>query len=216
MHKPIESYSGKVNVSLGPMDDAYVELFVRWINAYDGIEGTRLRPPYTLEAARKWIADLAERKQTDEVFAILKRDSEGGKRFLRYIGHTGIHKITWPDGFGATKSMIDDTAQGRGYGTEAKLLLLNHCFNTLGLRKVIASVMDFNAPSLGHLIKCGYEIVGRYRQHRWHRGRYVDEIFLEVTAEQFDPIWNRYQRLAKLPKLSREQKKLVSAQCRHA
>lgn len=204
------AYEGKTgNMALAQMQEDYVPFFVPGINRRIGVEGTMQRPPYSLEMGREWVRGLDKRKGQDEVFAILLRDSDANGGW-RYVGHTGIHSIKWPTGIGTTGSMIFEAdGRGKGHGTEAKLLLLYHSFYILGLRKIKSRVKDWNAPSLGHLLKCGYAIYGRDKQEELHEGEFVDEILLAVFREDFGPIWQAYQRTSTLPRLTDGQRKVV-------
>lgn len=203
----IVAYKGQLRVSLGVMQEHHITDFALWANQ-PGIEGTMIRPPYTTSGGLKWLRSLDKRHDND-VFAMLLHNESAPE--LRYIGHTGIHNITWPDGFGTSGSVMGDPAARAvgGLGTEAKLLLLYHAFRVRGLRKVLSSVKAFNSPSLGHLIKCGYRVVGRRLDHHFHNGAYVDEILLEVFREAWEPIWDAYQSTHSLPKLTAEQRELV-------
>lgn len=199
------AYEGNA-VALAALQDDYVPFIARAINRRVGLEGTMQRGPYDPALGKEWIERLRRSRGTDEVFAVLKK-VDGN---WIYSGNTGIHAITWPNGTGTTGSMIfDQEHRGAGEGTEAKLLLLYHAFRVLGLRKIRSTVKAFNAPSLGHLLKCGYQIVGRYRQECFHEGSYVDEILLEVFPEDWEPIWSAYQD-GNLPRLSDEQRVRIS------
>lgn len=201
------AYEGAVAIALGAMTPDYLPLLTAGVNdERSGIEGTRQRAPYALESGTEWLASMTKSRGKDEVFAILLREGES----YRYIGHTGIHGITWPDGYGTTGSMMfGNDLQGKGYGTEAKLLLLYHCFNVLGLRKVCSSVKAFNVKSFGHLLKCGYTTIGRRRQHDFHRGAYVDEFLFEIFRDEWLPVWERYRKENVLPKLTSLQREFV-------
>lgn len=198
------AYEGKT-VALAALQEAYIPFFVRGINRRVGIEGTMQRGPYDPALGTEWLERLRRSRGADEVFAVLKRDGDD----WIYTGNTGIHGITWPNGTGATGSIIfSDAHRGHGEGTEAKLLLLYHCFRVLGLRKVRSTVKAFNAPSLGHLMKCGYKIVGTYKDECFHEGRYVDEYLLEVFPSDWEPIWEAYQN-GTLPRLTDEQRAII-------
>ena len=208
MKNDVIAYEGLLNVSLGVLQEAHLEQFIIWANRIENVEGTMQRPPHYLANSVDWLRGLAERKGRDEVFAIFTRDGNGGEP--RYIGHTGIHSIQWPEGFGTTGSVIGDrTTQGKGHGTEAKLLLQYHAFMVLGLRKLTSDVKAFNAQSLGHLLKCGYRIVGRQKKHLFHKGQFVDKILLEVFREGWEIVWRKYQKEKKLPRLSTKQRAIV-------
>lgn len=204
------AYEGKL-VSLGLMQKEYGPHFFEWANSREGIEGTLLRPPYTLNNWEEWLASLDKGKGSNEVFAILLHDEREGKRTYQYVGHTGLHNVRWPEGRGSTGSVIGDAAaRQRGCGTEAKLHLLYHGFQVMGLRKIVSSVKAWNAQSLGHLVKSGYQVIGRHRRHVFHEGNLVDEILLEVFREDWEPIWGAYRETGGLPKLTDEQRAFIA------
>lgn len=194
-------------VSLGVMQREYIPVATKGLNDLEITRGMLLRPPVSIEAEYAWYDSMPERK-ADDIFAILLHGENGGE--YRYIGHTGLHGVTWPSGFAKSGSVIVDTeCLGKGYGSEAKMLLLRHAFYTRGLRKVISEVKAFNGQSYGHLIRCGFRPIGIYRSHHFDNGTYVDEIILEVFRFDFDPIWRKYQELKKVPSLTDEQKFLM-------
>ena len=198
------------------MQEEYMKAYIQWPNKRIGIDGTLQRPPYSLAMGQEWVRALDSKKGQDEVFAILLHDDTGKERRYRYVGHTGLHRIHFPDAWASTGSVIGDP-KGRegGTGTEAKLLLQKHAFKVLGVRKLVSNVKGWNAPSLGHLIKCGYKIVGRYSKHIFHEGTFVDEILLECFREDWEPIWQKYEETKTLPKLTAKQRALVSKQTTH-
>lgn len=214
--KHVIAYEGKVGVALGVMQEAYVPLFLPWINWRIGIEGTLQRPPYSLAQGIEWVQSLNKTKGENEVFAILKRTGTK-KPTYEFVGHTGIHHVQWPNGRAGTGSLIGvKDARGKGYGTEAKLLLLYHAFMIMGLRKLTSDVKAFNAPSAGHLLKCGYQSVGRYRKHHLHEGGFMDDLLFDIFREEWEPIWEQYQKTGMLPKLSAEQRTFLTREMKNA
>jgi len=203
-------HEGKVKISLGLMHEEFVPIFIQWINRHTDVEGTNLRPPYTLSSGIEWVRGFDKSKGKDEVFAIVHNDPVIKRLADQYIGHVGIHNIQWPAGIGTAGIVIGNQGnQGNGYGTEAMLLLLYHSFIILGLHKVIGSVKAFNAPSMGHLLKCGYQFIGVRKEHYFHKGRYVDEYLFEIFRYNWEPIWNYYLDTENLPKLIEEQRSLI-------
>lgn len=200
------AYEGFVQTALAAMSESYVPLFAPHVNRRIGIDGTMQRPPYTIESGLAWVREMKQDGK-NEVFAILKRSPSGQ---YSYIGHTGIHKIRWPNAIGESGTMISvPEGRGCGCGTEAKLLLLYHAFTALGLRKMSSRVKAFNAASLGHLLKCGYKIVGRRKEEDYHFGSFVDEILVEVFQDDFWPIWEMYRSRSELPTLTLEQRETI-------
>jgi len=208
-HFPV--HHGLIHVSLGAMQRDYIPLFMPGINNPDVTRGLLIRPPLTLEQELAWYDGLAKR-ENDVLFAILlhERDEAGSLTGYRYIGHTGLHGITWPDGRATSGTVIaDPTCLGKGYGTEAKLLLLYEAFRNRGLRKVCSHVKAFNGNSWGHLLACGYEQTGRHEAQHFYNGSFVDEVSFGVFREDWEPVWQTYQETGSLPRLTVEQRALL-------
>ncbi len=208
-HYPI--HQGVVQVSLGAMQREYIPLFMQGANDPEVMRGVILQPPVTLEAELAWYDKMIQ-KEGDLIFAILlhKKGEAGAPDEYRYIGHTGLHGINWPSGYATTGTIIvDKSCFGKGYGTEAKLLLLYEAFRNRGLRKVCSHVKIFNGNSWGHLLACGYRQVGRRKFHHFHDGKFVDDIEFDVFREEWEPIWSAYQETKSLPKLTSEQRVLL-------
>lgn len=205
----VPAFRGLVKTSLGLLLPEYAKAFVPGINRYGAASGTLQMPPYSEQHWMEFLERYHKNKEHQAAFAILAHVGEG----YRYIGHTSIDKMGWPDGVGTTGSVLfSEDSQGGGYGTEAKLLLLYYCFVLRGLRNVRSTVKAWNAQSLGHLVKCGYRVVGRYKEIVFHEGKMIDELILQVSLEDFLPIWAKYQEAKELPKLSPEQRELVTDQ----
>ncbi len=197
-------------LSLGLMQPEYGPDFVRFANRYGPVRGTRIRPPYTLKDYLGWLEKLDSSKGMNEVFAILFHEQIGLTRAYRYIGHTGVHGIRFPEAFGSTGSIIGDpNYQGMGLGKEAKLLLQRHAFHVLALYKLKSEVKAFNAQSLGHLIACGYRVIGRGTGEDFDEGKRIDAILLECLAADWEPIWKAYQATGTLPRLTDEEREIV-------
>lgn len=210
IHYPV--YAGKRNVSLGAMRREYIPLVMEGINDLSVTRGVLTRPPVTLEMEYAWYDNaFTKQSDSDNAFAILRHTDKPEGRTYEYIGHTGLHRMNFPSAFGSTGSLIvKKDALGKGYGTEAKMLLLYHAFRVKGLRKVISEVKAFNGNSWGHLLKCGYEVIGRRKDHHFSDGAYVDEVVLEVFRETWEPLWERYQKSGELPMLTKKQRTLIA------
>lgn len=207
-HVPV--YVG-ARLSLGLMLPAYRDLFVPLANRHEFVHGTQLRPPYFASHFDSWLESLEKDKGKNEVFAILVHDDSGPVRQHQYVGHTGVHHISYPEACAVTGSVIaDPNMQGKGYGKEAKLLLQKHAFDALHLYKLKSDIKAFNAASLGHLLACGYRIYGRSRGDLIHQGKRVDRILLECFRSDWEPLWDAYSASGDGPRLSPEQRALVT------
>lgn len=106
-----------------------------------------------------------------------------------------IHQIDWVNGTATTGAMIGEKEYwGKGYGSEAKMLLLDYAFNRLGLRKICSNVIAFNGRSKRYSEKCGYREEARRKAQFFRDGTYHDEIWLAVFRENWLPLWKKYQK----------------------
>jgi len=207
------AYRGHCGTALAAMRREYLSEIMKNANDLSVTAGVLLRPPVTEADEETWLERILKKSASEQVFAILHTDTTDAGSEYRYVGHTGIHQIIYPERHGNTGSLLFEKGlHGKGCGTEAKLLLLHHAFHVKGLRKLSSEVKAFNANSLGHLLKCGYRIIGRRKQHRFHEGRYADEILLEVFRADFESIWEKYQKAKQIPKLTDKQRALVQSE----
>lgn len=174
-------------VVLRPLDkDRDLETCQRWINDPDVNQYLLAHRPITPTGEAEWFDQL---EKSDDVHLAI--DTHDGV----FIGLMGIHKISWKDRVATTGALIGEAAYwGRGYGTDAKMTLLDYAFNTLNLRKICSSVLAFNERSLQYNLHCGYQIEGRRKAQIFGNGQYWDEILLGLFKEDWQPIWERYQR----------------------
>ena len=80
---------------------------------------------------------------------------------------------------------------GRGYGTEATRLMLDHAFGSLGLHRIALSVFEFNERAIRAYAACGFLTEGRLREAVWRDGRWWDELSMSVLA----PEWRARRRV---------------------
>jgi RimJ/RimL family protein N-acetyltransferase len=110
-----------------------------------------------------------------------------------YIGNMGLFNIDHLHGHAETGSLIGlPEYQGKGYGTEAKLLLLEFAFNTLGLRKIYSEVIAYNKRSLAYAKRCGYRDEARLKDHFFAGGEYHDKVILSVDRQSWEKVWTPF------------------------
>ncbi len=111
------------------------------------------------------------------------------------IGTIGLFSIDWVNRTAETGTLIGKKEyQNKGYGADAKMILLNYAFNSLNLRKITATVLSDNKKSLSYNKKCGYQSEGIRKKQSFRNGKYHDEILIAVFKEDFQKIWTKYQR----------------------
>ena len=95
----------------------------------------------------------------------------------RLIGLTTFSAMDGDNGSALFHITIGEPdAWGRGLGTEAAELMLQHAFERLGLHRVGLSVFEFNERAIRSYVKAGFIVEGRLREAIQRDGRYWDEV----------------------------------------
>jgi len=174
-------------VYLRPFAKADVPALQVWMNDQDVTQYLMAVFPITEREEYEWV-DKQGTNKNEVVLAIVTVEGD------KLIGSIGLHAINWTSRTATTGTYIGDKEyRGKGYGTEAKMLLLDAAFNAYDLYAVLSRVMAHNAPSLAYANKCGYEEIGRIPQWiRRQNGERCDEVLLIVTQEKWRPLWQKY------------------------
>jgi len=163
----------------------------RWINDQEVRQYLKVYLPVSLAEEEKWINQLGNNEH-NMLLAIETLEGE-------HIGNMGLHRISWKDGTAVTGALIGEKKYwGKGYGTDAKMSLLNYAFNSLNLRKICSNVYAFNQRSVAYSLRCGYQIEGRLKKHIFKNGRFHDQVMLAVFKEDWLPLWRKYKKTGKL------------------
>lgn len=80
---------------------------------------------------------------------------------------------------------IDPALHGRGLGTEALTVVLDHLLREMGLHRVHASVDPRNQAALALLERLGFRREALHRKSLWWRGAWVDDVVLALLAEEW-------------------------------
>lgn len=108
------------------------------------------------------------------------------KKNHQLIGNMGLVRINWLDRKAETAALIvSDKYRSKGYGAEAKELLLGYAFNTLGLHRIESCAMADNARSLAYLRKSGYIEEGVQRQAIFKNGKWVDLVSFSILESEW-------------------------------
>jgi len=165
----------------------------------------RRHRPDNIAAFRRWYADPEVARLTRYQVSSLTNDEIDRFFFARIMGpdafamaiHVretdrliGTCAFSQLDGDnGSTLYHItigEHDAWGKGYGTEATCLMLDHAFTRLGLHRVALTVFEYNERAIRSYEKCGYLVEGRSRQAVYRDGRFWDEIHMSILAAEWE------------------------------
>lgn len=104
----------------------------------------------------------------------------------RLIGLTTLSALDADNGSALFHITIGERdVWGRGLGTEATALMLEHAFERLGLHRIGLAVFAFNERAMRSYEKAGFSIEGRSRDAILRDGRYWDEVQMGILAEDW-------------------------------
>lgn len=137
--------------------------------------------PYAPERLRQIYADWAQ--ATDRmVFAV--EDPDTGQ----VVGETVLNELDGPNLSCGFRILIGPEGRGRGMGTEATRLTVEHALHTVGLHRVSLEVYAFN-PRARHV----YESVGFRHEGTGRDALRFDDSWVDVeymAALATDPAWS--------------------------
>lgn len=127
------------------------------------------RLPATKDILPRFISFAVRLRETDEI-----------------LGDVGLLRVDYVNRFGETYSwMYNPAFRGGGYGFEAKHLLLEYAFDTLGLQMVQSFVAEENTRSAAALRKQGYSEAGRLNWIGATDGTYASDIVFDLLAAEW-------------------------------
>lgn len=102
------------------------------------------------------------------------------------IGDVGLHDIDWLHRNAETSAWVGDPDyRDRGYGTEAKFLLLEIAFDILHLHVLMSWVWEPNARSAAAVQKQGYRPAGHDPYDDMRGGMLRDAIIFDVLRDEY-------------------------------
>lgn len=107
------------------------------------------------------------------------------------IGAMNIHSMDRKNGTFETGSRIYRAYRGKGYGFEAKILMLRYAFHELRLQKYNIRCVDTNEPMIRHTQRLGCQREGCIRRHIYMHGNYYSELIFGLTLEEFNQLLHR-------------------------
>lgn len=184
---PVFWRTGKKTL-LRPLELSDAPTLYRGINDPETSKFLNAIHPMGLGYEEDWIKEKQKPSTTDVTVAICLLDGT-------MIGTMGLHRIDLLNRTATTGAVIfEEQYRNRGYGSDAKMLLLDAAFNRYNLFKVQSRVIAYNGRSAAYSKKCGYVEEGRLRD-QWERfGQRHDEILLAVFRDYWLPLWEQYQR----------------------
>ena len=104
-----------------------------------------------------------------------------------YLGEIVLNELDEDSASMNTRIALAPGFPGRGYGTEAMTVMLDHAFAEIGLHRVGLDVYAFNPRALRSYEKAGFVAEGRQRDTLLWEGEWTDSILMSVLATDRRP-----------------------------
>lgn len=98
-----------------------------------------------------------------------------------------MHDISCPNRIGTVGIFIgEEENRSHGYGAEALKLLVEYGFRYLNLNNIMLTVKSFNERAIHCYKKVGFQEFGKRRKSYFLNGKYYDDVYMDILAEEFD------------------------------
>ena len=117
------------------------------------------------------------------MFALCLKDND------KYIGNGRLTEIDWVHRSCKYGWLIGDSQyRGRGYGSEALVLLLRYGFHHLGMNRIFTALLSNNKASITSNEKTGLKREGIMRKALYKDGRFHDLVMFAMLRSDFDEL----------------------------
>ena len=180
--------------TLRPALESDIPLLMKWINDPEVRVNLGTQMPKNEADEREFVQG---RIKGNNIILIIE---VGGKP----IGTMGLHGIKYPDATATTGAMIGEKEYwGKGFGTDAKMALLDYAFNMLGLRRVKSEAIAFNKRSIAYSLHCGYVLEGVRKKEVFRNGTFHDLVLLAATRKTWLPYFAKWKKGVKVAKATK-------------
>ena len=165
------------SVALRPIEKKDLEVLNRWKNneeVYMFLGGGY--QPISPDQQEKWLDSMIDQTGSNRRFMVIVND--------RAVGMVGLYDINWIHRTCEIGAFIGETtARGKGYASEACILLEQYAGNYLNLRKINLKVVTDNKKGVAMWSKLGYTVAGKLKLERYIKGKYHDLTLMEKFLE---------------------------------
>ena len=182
------AFVGIAMVKLRPVEKDDLAILYRMRIANDhAFYGWR---PITMTGQREWFEAISH-DLTKEAFVLVREpgsidgDDEFEKQFGIDIGFCQVVDIDHRNGTAEVGGfMIDGACQQQGYGSAMIDMLVEFCFNDIGLRKLYLEVFASNNNVVRIYEKLEFSIEGILKEHVWKNGHWQDVLIMAKYRSQ--------------------------------
>ena len=178
-------------VRIRRVEEADLDVIERWRLDSDALGG--FNAP-VLASRNRHRSQWAEDRFLSAEYSLFAVEALDGDRLVGKVGFS--RDSAHYDHMVRTYSQIADPAdRGRGYATEARVLLVNYLFLSTQLERIYSETEEGNAPARRSLEKCGMRFEGVLRHLVFDLGRWADMAVYAILREEWrtSPLYAPYR-----------------------
>lgn len=165
-------------IYLSPVNEDDAEIYIRWMNETVAQSFGQYPLVVSSKSDLKWLFEPPADMQR---YAIVLLEGD------IMIGSVSIHNIDHLNRNAFLGIFIgEEENRSNGYGAEAIRLILAYGFKTLNLHNIMLSVNADNPEAIACYEKVGFREVGRRREWVFKNGKYIDRIYMDMLASEFE------------------------------
>ncbi len=178
---------------LRPVHPTDIPVFTGWINGPITRKYLLKRFPMSELAEKEWLEKTSILPPyPSNIHLVIELKKSGTP-----IGTMGLFNINWIDRNATTGTTIgEEKYRGKGYASDAKMILLQYAFETLGMHKIISRAFARNDKSIEYSKRCGYTIEATHKEEIFRAGKWEDIVSLACFYES----WKKAQAQQQMKK----------------
>lgn len=165
-----------LHVRLEPLGSKHFAGIWPMLTEPEGMRLTGTHRRFTEDETRRWLATRQDHHDRAD-WAIVRREDD------MVVGEVVLNELDEHNASVSFRiSLAGPDVFGRGYGTEATRLVVDHAFDVVGLHRIHLEVYDFN-PRAAHVYeKCGFVREGLLRDALHWDGRWHHAITMAILS----------------------------------
>lgn len=168
-------------VILRGMEPEDAEVLFEWNHDTDMCRGVdRVWFPASREHVRRWVDRASDNPLEGDEFQFAIADINGA-----LVGTLNTMRCDRRVGAFSYGVSVRRAYQRQGYASEAIRMVLRYYFDELRYQKVTVDVFSYNAASIALHESLGFQQEGRIRRTVLTEGRFADQFYYGMTAEEF-------------------------------
>lgn len=136
--------------------------------------------PHSRERTKRWAERMAEQGGDGDGFHFEIENLEG-----ELVGSITTNRCDSRNGTFTYGVAIREGERRKGYAEEAIRMVLRYYFEELRYQKVTIYVYSFNEASIRLHERLGFQREGCLRRMMYTQGKFYDEVYFGMTAEEF-------------------------------